>query len=202
MSRPRAFLLGILCGLLAGLLVLVLTAWLGARHLAAWLVVTANPVKADAIIVLGGGDVSRLRKGARLYDQGVASRLVLVDTSQKDWTHMMRKQCDDCALEEKQITIIEGSTSTQTDAELTLVHCQQNSLKSVLVVTSPYHTRRAKLFFDAIYGPIGIRTQIVSTDDYGKLKRPDDEWWRDERTMQTVWVEFGKMLYWELLGAR
>ncbi len=189
-------------GMCFALLLFAATAWLGAKHLAAWTVVSAEPVKADAIVVLGGGDVSRLRTGAQLYDQGFASRLVLVDTSVRDWAHMMRKQCDDCALEEKQVTIIEGSTSTQSDAELTLAHCQQNGLTSVLVVTSPYHTRRAQQVFDDIYSPTGIQARVISTDDYGKLQRPTAEWWRDERTLQTVWVEFGKILYWEVLGAR
>ncbi len=191
-----------LAGMVASLVILAAFAWLGAKHLAAWMVVTAEPAKADAIVVLGGGDVSRLRQGARLYDQGFANRLILVDTSQKDWAHMMGEQCNDCALDQKQITIIEGSTSTQTDAELTLDYCQKNGLKSLLVVTSPYHSRRARIVFADVYGPIGISAEVVGTDDYGKLVHPSGDWWRDEPTMQTVWVEFGKILYWKTLGAR
>lgn len=33
-------------------------------------------------------------------------------------------------------------------------------------------------------------------------RHPGAEWWHDERTMQAVRVEFGKLLYWELLGVR
>lgn len=198
----RGRLLSFFAGMLVCLAVLAALAVLGLKALAAWTVVTTTPGKVDAIVVLGGDDGSRLRKGLQLYDQGLASRMILVDTKKGAWAYVAKKLCPDCDLEGKQITTLVGSVSTQTDAELSLQYCQQNGMQSVLVVTSPYHTRRAQLVFDDIYGPIGIRTQVVSTDDFGTLRRPGEKWWHDERTLQTVWVEFGKSLYWEVLGGK
>jgi hypothetical protein len=39
---------------------------------------------------------------------------------------------------------------------------------------------------------------VISSGDYGKFIPPNDRWWADRRTLETVWIEFGKILYWEL----
>ena len=186
--------------MLASLLLLVTVVFLGAKHVAAWTVVTSAPIKADAIVVLGGGDGSRLRAGLRHYDQGYAPRLVLVDRSKADWLHITRNLCRECDLDGKDVTFLDGSVSTQTDAELTLAHCRRNGLKSVLVVTSPYHTRRAQLVFADIHGPAGVDATVVSSGDYTKYVPPTEQWWHDQHTLEFVWLEVGKILYWLGLG--
>lgn len=63
---------------------------------------------------------------------------------------------------------------------------------------SPYHSRRAQLVFNDILAGSGISATVISSGDYGCLFPPDDLWWRDRLTLKTVWLEFGKILYWEL----
>lgn len=74
----------------------------------------------------------------------------------------------------------------------------QRGVSSLLVVTSPYHSRRAQLVFNDILAGSGISATVISSGDYGCLFPPDDLWWRDRLTLKTVWLEFGKILYWEL----
>jgi uncharacterized SAM-binding protein YcdF (DUF218 family) len=194
LSRITSFLSGLLLGALA----LAATITLLLLFLPQFLVVTHEPLKADAVIVLGGDpDGSRLRRGVELVDQGWAPRLILVSGSKKDWLHVERRFCPDCRLQEREVVYLEGSVDTRTDAQLSLERCRKEGLRKVLVVTSPYHTRRSQFVFNDLYAGSGIEP-VVSPGGYGRLVPADGAWWLDRLTLETVWLEFGKVLFWEL----
>jgi hypothetical protein len=204
-------LIPFLTGLLLGALTLAAAITLLLLFLPRSLVVTHEPVKADAVIVLGGGDVSRLRRGIELVEQGWAPRLILVGGSKEGWLHVARRSCPDCRLEEREVVYLEGSVDTRTDAQLSLDHCRKEGLRKVLVVTSPYHSRRSQLVFDDIaddfrgQAPDGagpLEPVVVSSGGYAGLVPPDGPWWRHRPTLETVWLEFGKILFWELTPYR
>ncbi|MBM9605795.1 YdcF family protein [Desulfopila inferna] len=155
----------------------------------------SQPVAADVVIVLGGGDGSRLRKAINIYDKGLVEQLVLVDTSRRDWRHIIRNYSANGAFDEKNVTFLEGSVNTRTDAKLSLFFCRENSIDNILVVTSPYHTRRAHILFEQVFKESGIQVTTVSNGDYGNLFKPNESWWRHRRTLETVWMEFGKVVF-------
>ncbi len=93
---------------------------------------------------------------------------------------------------------LDGSTDTRTDAQLTLAYSLKNNLQTLLVVTSPYHSRRSQFVFNDILAGSGITATVISSGDYGRLLTPNEDWWRDRETLETVWLEFGKILFWEL----
>jgi uncharacterized SAM-binding protein YcdF (DUF218 family) len=187
----RHFLLGFLAGLgvifLCLILILVTMPFL--------LVIENDPVQAEIGIVLGGGGGSRLRKGVELYDSGFVTELLLVDLKAGSWNHMVKHLCPDCDLEHKKITILSGSTSTTTDAQRTFAYCQNAEVRKVLVITDPYHTRRAALAFQQRFQGSGIEVRVVSSNDYGHLLSPVEKWWTDPATRETIWLEFGKCLH-------
>lgn len=195
MSRFFPFLTGLLLGaiaLAAATAVLLL-------FLPRFLVVTQTPVQADAVIVLGGdSDGSRLRRGVELIDEGRAPLLILTSGNKQSWLRLATRRCPECRLEEREFVILENSVDTRTDAQLALDYGRQNGLNKVLVVTSPYHSRRAQLVFGDIFAGSGIEAVQLSSGGYGQLVPPDGPWWRDRLTVETVWLEFGKILYWEL----
>ena len=162
------------------------------------LVINNPPTKSDAIIILGGDhDGSRLRHGIELLDQGWASHLALT-TKQSNWAHVEKKFCPECQLENRTVTYLNTSTDTRTDAQQSLVWSLENGFHKVLVVTSPYHTRRSQFVFDDIYHGSGIEAVVVNSGSYGHLLSPGDNWWLSRATVETVWLEFGKILYWKL----
>ena len=108
---------------------------------------------------------------------------------------MLDQQCTNCKAEGKNIVILEGSTNTITDAQLILQYCTQNKIKRILIVTDPYHTRRALLAFKSQFKQSNIKTSLVSSGDYvGKLS-PDQRWWQDDLTRRVIWDELGKILF-------
>ena len=135
-------------------------------------------------------------EGFRACPPPLAPHLILVVAKNKDWEAVIKKSCPDCKLEGRGAILLEGSTDTRTDAEISLKYCRANNLSKILVVTSPYHTRRTQFIFNDIAENLNVT--VLSSGDYGKLVPPNDRWWTDRRTLETVWLEFGKILYWEL----
>jgi uncharacterized SAM-binding protein YcdF (DUF218 family) len=188
-TRLRFFLFGTLFGIL-----LVCTAGIVFFRYAPFLLIVDEPVEqADIAVVLGGGGGSRLRKGLSLYEAGLVSHLVLVDNKKNAWDDMLHRFCPDCAREGK-ITILEGSRNTFTDAELAEQYCRAHKIKSILVVTDPYHTRRAALIFKKQFAESEVHLAVVSSGEFGSRLAPEEQWWRDDDTLGTVWTEMNKVL--------
>jgi uncharacterized SAM-binding protein YcdF (DUF218 family) len=182
-----------LAGVLAGALSIIgLVAWL-AFHLPDWLVVDSMAQQADVAVVLGGGGGSRLRKGLELYEQGIVGGLVLVDEKEKYWDTRLARQCPDCKTGGKRLTILSGSESTLTDARLVHEHCIAKDIKKLLVVTDPYHTRRASLVFNRQFADSGIEVTTLSSGDYRDRLSPAGDWWRDEVTLRIIESEVAKI---------
>lgn len=189
-ARLPDFLWGIFVGVIVTIAVPVILCY---SLIPSWLVVENRPVKADAVIVLGGGDASRLRKTLELHETGFARELVLVDRSKSDWDHIANTMCPDCVLEGKKVTYVTGSTSTQTDAQLTLPVCLNKGFRRVLVVTDPYHSRRANIVFKRVYAKNDIEVTMLHTGDYRNWAAPYGNW-RDHRaTRDLIWLEMGKI---------
>jgi len=184
-------------GVLSGVALLLLAVILLLVCLADFLVVKQEPQSAEAIVILGG-DGTRLRPGVRLFDQGTAPRLLLTGTSKGNWLKTAEKYCPDCRLEEKPAVYLDKATDTHNEAELCLQYCHENNLQKILVVTSPYHTRRTQFVFNDIFELSGIDPIVISSGDYTHYLTPDSAWWRHRHTVELVWVELGKILYWEL----
>ena len=176
---------------IAAIFILVLLAAISPGT-AKWLVIESRPKKADIAIVMGGGGGSRLRQALNLYDKQLVDELLLVDFKESYWEHITRYLCVDCKLADKKVTILSGSSSTMTDAELSLEYCEKNGVKKVLVVTDPYHTRRSALTFSWVFREANIEVSMVSSGDYGKYLPPEGYWWLDATTLKNVWLELGK----------
>ena len=175
---------GILSGLLAGFVLLLQSA--------NWLVIKNEPPDADVAVVLGGGGGNRLRSAINLYEKGMASELLLVGLKASSWEHITANLCPDCDLTGKKVTVIKGSTSTVTDAQLSLQYCKNRKVKKITVVTDPYHTRRASITFTQVFRGSHIKVITVSSGDFGDCLSPDDKWWQHKKTLETVWEELGK----------
>lgn len=187
-ARLFTFLLGML---FAGLLVFA-TAVLFLRYAPFLLTVDEPAIQADIAIVLGGGGGSRLQKGLDLYEKQLVDHLVLVDRSKRDWETMLQRLCPDCVTEGN-ITILEGSRNTFTDAELAQAYCHAHNIKNMLVVTDPYHTRRASLIFKEQFADSTVCVRMISSGEFGNRLKPQEQWWQDENTLKTVWAELSKI---------
>jgi len=157
-----------------------------------WLVVKDEPVSSDAAVVLGGNVPARLRKAIRLYEAGHVKRLILVDVAEINWLRVIERLGPGYDIKGKPYTIVTGSSTTETDARLSMEECKRSGVKSIIAVTDPYHSRRASLTFGRVYAGSGIRVTTVNSGDYGALLTPQQNWRSHRFTRDLIWLETGK----------
>ena len=196
-----------LAGLAWAMLALVLLAavplWEGSYLLTAvgrFLVVEDNPSKADAIVVLSGDGGARLEQGVELFQQGHARWLILVGGGQPGnppAAEVMKRQAAELGVPPSEMLAVDQSTSTREDALYTRELMVRQGLKSAILVTSPYHQRRASLTFAKAFQDTGISVASYPVQDD---QWHPDSWWQNRTTLRLTVVELAKLAYYKLLG--
>jgi uncharacterized SAM-binding protein YcdF (DUF218 family) len=131
---------------LAGLLGLGLFAAITAR-LFVW-PATDPPRRADAVLVFAGGRGERLREGTRLVQEGVAPVLVVSDggVPGSRFARACRQQ-----LGIRVVCVTPRESSTRAEARVFAELADREGWRSVAMVTSSYHVRRASLLLGRCY---------------------------------------------------
>lgn len=132
--------------------------------------------KADAVVAVSGGNTSvRAAEAIRLYKNGWADKLIFSgaaqDTSGPSNAKVMKQQAIDSGIAAQDIEIDEFSKTTHQNAEGTDELVKNNNYSRIIVVTSPYHQRRAGLEFSDIFGPSVTIINHPAKDD------PDWPWY-------------------------
>ncbi len=125
--------------------------------------IQTDPVaKAQAIVVLSGGlkkdgslassTAERVRYGVELFKRGYAPVLVMSGGGpflKVADAKVMADEAVEEGVDRKAIVLEDQSTSTWENAVLTAKELRDRGLNSILLVTSPYHSFRAKVMFRA-----------------------------------------------------
>lgn len=156
-----------------------------------WLVVSVPMEKADALIVLGGEPLARPVEAARLYKKGVAPRVFV--TGQGDATRN-RQVLVGAGVPATKIVTERDATTTYSNATLLKPLLEADHVRSALIVTSPFHTRRALATFQKVMPNIQFGITEASIG-----------WWRRPEGRGDVnrfaAIEFLKTIeYWLLYG--
>jgi uncharacterized SAM-binding protein YcdF (DUF218 family) len=156
---------------------------------------TTNCQKADAIVAVSGGNTSvRAAEAIRLYKQGWSDTLIFsgaaADTSGPSNAEVMRAQAIKAGVPSKSIEVESSSQTTKQNAERVkalLVKVGSGSANRVILVTSPYHQRRASLEFKSLIGDgITIINHPAPNDpDWQKI------WWLTPRGW---WLAIGELV--------
>jgi uncharacterized SAM-binding protein YcdF (DUF218 family) len=175
-----------------------------------WLIIEKPLEKADAIIVLGGSAVYRERsqKAAEMYRQGVAPKILLTDDGERagwnrvektnlPWVELARRSLIGYGVPEEAIEILPGQvTGTVWEAKELATEVNRTGIKSVLIVTSAYHTRRSLWTFEKFLAGENVEIGIVHSpvgDQTPRLR----SWWVTPRGWNMVAGEYVKFAaYW------
>lgn len=128
--------------------------------------------KADAIVAISGGDTSaRTHEAVRLYMQGWADNLVVsgaaLDPRGPSNAATMRREAIDAGVPASAILVDELSQDTNGNALGVAQLAKQHGLHTIIVVTSPYHQRRASIVFGRAFVGIGsVRNHATPDDKY------------------------------------
>ncbi|MCG8651237.1 MAG: YdcF family protein [Pirellulales bacterium] len=167
--------------------------WLS--RLGNYLVETDALAPADVIVVLAGdGSGRRLREALRLKRAGYAP-LVVVDGAV---AYYGVRECD-LALEfaraagetEAVENLCMKANSTLEESRIVDAELRRRGLNEAIVVTSDYHTRRAKAIFGQLEdSPIEYRFASSATRDFDP-----DGWWRTRQGRKVTGVEWLKTVH-------
>lgn len=190
---------------------ILFTGWvLIAPSLATCLIVEKPIATADAIVVLSGSEAykERTRKATELYSTAVAPRVFLTDDGGRaGWSRdervnlpfveLARRELVAGGVPPEAITVLPDHVSgTDQEAKALSAEIDSRSVKSVVLVTSAYHTRRAFRTFDKILAGKGVEIGVVHSP-FGKDSPSPDYWWLSLRAWRTIGGEYVKsVVYW------
>jgi len=201
------------CAKKCGLFLLVMSIALAAGAAAGliyageWLSAADRPLKADAIVVLGG-DFSRPFQAADLYHRGLAPRIyVSVPARNNDYRLLDESGIPYPRDEEivRQVLVKKGVPASAIEflgENLISTAAEAQAARAVfakraprlLVVTSPYHLRRARMIFSDALPLASIRMIATSYDTF------PSSWWKDQDAARNVLLELAKITFYQLGG--
>lgn len=181
---------------LAVLLALAAThsVWLSAAG--NYLVLDEPPWKADIAVVLGGGwRGNRILKAAELVRSGYV-RQVLVSGAEF-YSRSEAELAIEFAVRQGYprdwfLAFPNPARSTWQEAGYVVAELRRRGVRRFLLVTSDYHTRRARACFRRAAPEIPFRIVAAPDPDY---QRP---WWRHRESQKVVFLEWTKMIAWRL----
>ena len=137
----------------------------------------ARCAPADAIVAISGGDTSaRVFEAIKLYRAGWAPKLIFsgaaLDTSGPSNAEAMRRQALDAGVPISAIITDDRAQNTTQNAQGVLELLKTDDHR-IILVTSPYHQRRANLEFNRVFGEsIQVVNHPTPTDRSWGLR-----WW-------------------------
>jgi uncharacterized SAM-binding protein YcdF (DUF218 family) len=182
-------------------------AWLAANAL----IIPSNSDQADAIVVLGGAStyIERTELAAQLFKEGKASKILLTNdgrlsgwvSGQQRNPYFVERSAEGLkrlGVPDSNIEIIpEAISNTHEEARLLLEQAKSRNLRSILVVTSAYHSRRARWVLQRIFQESNIKVNLACVQP-GQQTPTTLTWWIYPRGWQMVAGEYIKTAYYWL----
>jgi uncharacterized SAM-binding protein YcdF (DUF218 family) len=165
-------------------------------------VVDEPAAHADAILVLGDDNfyADRATHAAELYRQGVAPVVVASGRRLRPSAGMAELIEHDLVErgipKEKILRFTHDADDTLQEAQGLAKFSAEHRWKSVVVVTSNYHTRRVRYIFGEIF-PAGVAVSVASAHD-GEFD--PERWWEKRKSIKLFMRELMAMTaaHWEL----
>jgi uncharacterized SAM-binding protein YcdF (DUF218 family) len=189
--RSRRLVLAlVVCGLVP-----VVLAGAAARWLGPWLVVDEPLARSDVIFVTDGRTPQRVLEGAALYHEGWAPRVALTlprdpvpeevrrlagDVSPQDRASrvLLRRGVPEAAI----VRLDRVVENTRQELQAYFEQARRQGWRRVIIVSSPYHTRRIRLVWSAQFErdvPAIVRVTRYEPVDPSR-------WWRARRSLEDV----------------
>jgi len=174
-----------------------------------FVVVDQAPERADAIVVLSGSFPDRILEAVELYQGGFAPLIVVCGEPENEGSRQLRalgvsvprahevnvSVAVQLGVPASAIAVVDRPPgSTFTEALVILDYLAARGAKSILLVTSQFHTRRAGVIYRHLAGP-GVRvvTRPARTGGFDP-----DHWWHDRMSVRRLLIEYQKLVLFQL----
>ncbi len=186
----RRFLAGVLVGIVltigSGIAAFVL--------LGSWLAVEDPLAKVDAIVAISGDSGARADTAIALWKQGYAPAIVFsgaaLDPESVSSAEIMRREAIRQGVPEAATIVEPASMTTEENATEVAKLMVRRQMRTAILVTSPYHQRRAALAFGRAFEPAGLifRNYPARDPEWNAYL-----WWRQEPVRSRTLLELVKL---------
>lgn len=158
---------------------------------------------ADVIVVLAGEREERVRYGIKLLNNDWARKDKIIMAGgplvwKYTWAELMKEQAESLGIPGRKILLENESRSTEEDALYTKEILKKNGFRSIILVTSPYHSRRASLIFRRVLGGEFRIINAPVDDSWFSV----NDWWKRRRDRAAVLNEYSKYIWLGLFGVQ
>jgi len=209
-GKALPFLTGFILLITIFLLVIVVSHQYILKKIGYFLIFEQEPQKADVIVVLNGRDTERSLAAVDLYNQGYAKLMIMAHIPKQAGTDefwkrvggnfngkvFFQRAIEAMGVPEHAFKLIgNGVASTYDEALATREFLKKNGYKSIILVTSKWHSRRAYLTFKSTLKNDEIK--IVIQPSMYDVFRPDS-WWKNRNDVELIFYEYIRLIYYIL----
>lgn len=161
-----------------------------------------DPAPSDAIVVLLGGPQARPAHAAALYGEGLAPRVLIcndpgIGPGPPKETGFSVQRMEDLGVPRSAITLVPKSvTSTKEEAEAIRTVVVAAGMKRITVVTTAFHTARARWIFRKVFRGTGVDIRMAAATD---PTFDETNWYRRDESAIVYFTETVKTLLYRLL---
>ena len=175
-----------------------------------YLVVQHSLKKADLIVCMMGRPVERGLAAAELYMLGLAPRIFVGREELPDGHAVLEgKKVHYPESRDLLIMILQGLgvprpdciasdsfvDSTFEEAKIIREIALKQGYRTLIIVTSPMHARRALLTFKKVFGKDSVKIMMMPSK-YSDFRSND--WWKKKKYLREVIIEYQKLIYFAL----
>ncbi len=180
------------------------------RAIGGFLLVEDPLQPADAIVMLSGSVPDRILEAVDLYQAHVAPRIILTREEELPGLAALRARggmlrehheqnvaiAEQLGVPPEAITVMpQPISSTLAEAEALIGYLNAQGIRSIVLVTSKAHSRRARMTFRGLAdGRIRITMRPARYDPF-----TSDDWWEHRAWQRRVVIEYGKLLNYVLI---
>jgi uncharacterized SAM-binding protein YcdF (DUF218 family) len=164
----------------------------------AFLIVSTQLEPVDVIVVLSGDGGDRVEEAISLYQEGYGRLILLTETGETTFdpnvmvTQLKINRLVDAGIPEDAIRVSPATaTSTYEEAQAVEQELAYYGWYSCIVVTGPYHTRRADLIFERVFEGSGIQVMVQAARQ--SWYHPCD-WWLSGLGWRVTLHEYGALI--------
>jgi len=176
------------------------------RHL----VIEHTPEKSDLVVCMAGSNIERGLATADAYKEGLSSNIYISKEKLPDGYELLEEKGIDYPEEGELLerllldlgvpgsAIIRSNLEADNswdEARLIRDEVEKRGFKSIIIITSPTHSRRCWLTFRKVFEGTDVRVLSLPSK-YSKFNV--EAWWKDRSYLRDVLIEYEKLLYYRL----
>lgn len=151
-----------------------------------------DPVPSDVLVVLTGGEYDRAVQAAELYRRGFGPIILICSDSD---TKTNIRDMVNAGVPAEAIRTLGAVSNTHGEAVQVRDYLEASPVRRITVVTTAYHSARARWVFRRVLRPSGVEVHAAATED---ARFTESTWYQSTAGRRAYLRELFKTIYYRL----